>query len=123
MAQTFELDKEEVTLDASIAGHLHPIHVGLSESHFTNINILGRDFCQLRPGGTIRVRRQHISLAGISRVFHLGYEGMSDLRKINGGENICRYILIWNSALAMHPIFAAVQRFCDFSLRSCVPTI
>jgi len=48
VAETFGLDEDEVPLDASLAGHPHSIHIAPSKSHFTNINILGGDFCYMK---------------------------------------------------------------------------
>ena len=48
MAQAFKLKEVERPLEADITGRVHPIHIAPSESHFSNINILGGDFCQLK---------------------------------------------------------------------------
>jgi hypothetical protein len=52
VAQAFGLKEGDDPWVAKIAGHSHPVYMAPSDSHFSDINILGGDFCtmhRLRP--------------------------------------------------------------------------
>jgi hypothetical protein len=47
VAQAFGLNEHEDPWSAKIAGYPHPVHMSPSDSLFSNVNLLGQDFCSM----------------------------------------------------------------------------
>jgi hypothetical protein len=47
VAQAFGLNEHEDSWSAKIAGYPHPVHMSPPGSLFSNVNLLGADFCSM----------------------------------------------------------------------------